>query len=135
WWPAPREIPYRNKTYPAIDHYKDTLGDPDYTLTAHPRTGLPGTDQVTYRMRLSPAAKASARRIRVTLYSQSAPPYFLQQRFAAAARPGAERTAADRIYYMAGHLNTAAVAPDGRPYLAGYRLQVGRAAVSAVPPR
>lgn len=135
WWPVPPRLPYRNKAFPAIDGYRDTLGDPDYSIAAHPKTGLPGTDSITYRMRLSPAATRDARRVRATLYSQSTPPYFLQQRFAAAAKPGAERTAAERIYYMAGHLNTSAPSPDGRPYLAGYRLQVGRAAAATVPLR
>jgi hypothetical protein len=133
WWPVPKPARYKNPAYPAIDRYQDTLGDPDYELAAHPATGLPGTDQVTYRMRLSPAAKRGARRVRVTLYSQSTPPYFLQQRFAAAAESGAERTAAQRMYYMASHLNTAAKAPDGKPYLSGFRLQVGDSAIGAVP--
>ncbi|HEX4417903.1 MAG TPA: hypothetical protein VH165_08390 [Kofleriaceae bacterium] len=135
WWPAPPPVAYKNPAFPAIDRYTDTRGDPDYTITAHPTTGLPGTDQVTYRMRLSPAAKQVARRVRVTLYSQSTPPYFFDQRFAAAAKAGAERVAAQRMYYMAGHLNTSAPAPDGKPYLAGYRLQVGRAVFGAVPAR
>jgi hypothetical protein len=133
WWPRPKQDRYQNPKYPAIDRYTDTLGDPDYAIAAHPKTGLPGIDQVTYRMRLSAAAKQAARRVRVTLYSQSTPPYFLQERFAAAAQAGAERTAAQRMYYLAGHLNTAATGPDGRPYLSGFRLQVGRAAVGAVP--
>ena len=134
WWPVPPHLTYRNKTYPAIDRYKDTLRDPDYDIAAHPKTGLPGTDTVTYRIRL-PSAARDGLRLRVTLYSQSTPPYFLQQRFAAAARPGAERAAAQRMYYMAGHLDTSAPAPDGKPYLAGFRLQVGSAIVRPAPPR
>jgi len=108
-------------------------GRPDYDIAVHPRTGLPGTDKVIYRMRLSAAAKIGAKRVRVTLYSQSTPPYFLKQRFVVAAENGAERTAAQRMYYMAGHLNTSATAPDGRAYLAGFRLQVGRTTYGAVP--
>ncbi|HWO22152.1 MAG TPA: hypothetical protein VNO30_25490 [Kofleriaceae bacterium] len=133
WWPQPRPLRYRNPAHPAMDRYTDTQGDPDYELAAHPKAGLPGSDQVTYRMRLSAAAKRAARRVRVTLYSQSTPPYFLRERFAAAAAAGAERTSAQQLYYMAGHLNTAAKAPDGEPYLSGYRLAVGRPAVGDVP--
>jgi hypothetical protein len=133
WWPVPKQEAYRNPAYPAIDRYTDTLGDPDYAIAAHAQSGLPGIDQVTYRMRLSAAAKLGARRVRVTLYSQSTPPYFLKQRFVAAAAQGAERTAAQRMYYLAGHLNTAAKAPDGKPYLAGFRIQVGGAAEMTVP--
>jgi hypothetical protein len=134
WWPVPPHVAYRNQQYPAIDRYQDTARDPDYEIAAHPRTGLPGTDVVNYRMRLSPDARRDAQRVRVTLYSQSTPPYFLQQRFAAAARPGAERAAAQRMYYMAGHLDTSARAPDGKPYLTGFRLQVGKSVVQSVPP-
>jgi hypothetical protein len=132
WWPRPAHQAYRNPAFPAIDQYTDTRDDPDYAIAAHPDTGLPGTDQVTYQMQLSPEARRRARRVRVTLYSQSAPPQFLDQRFAEAARPGAEREAAQRLDYMAGHLDTAAVGPDGAPYLTDYRLQVGEAAVAAV---
>jgi hypothetical protein len=134
WWPKPKQpMRYRNPASPAIERYTDTLRDPDYERAAHPKTGLPGSDQVTYRMRLSPEDRRAARRVRVTLYSQSTPPYFLKERFAAAAAPGAERSAAQRMYYISGHLNTAAKAPDGTPYLSGYRLQVGRAAYGTVP--
>jgi hypothetical protein len=59
------------------------------------------------------------------------------QRFATpampTARPGAERASAQRMYYMAGHLDTSAQAPDGRRYLTGFRLQVGGAALGEVP--
>jgi len=41
--------------------------------------------------------------------------------------------AAQWMYYMAAHLNTGARAPDGRPYLSGFRLQVGASAFGAVP--
>jgi hypothetical protein len=133
WWPVPKKENYKNKEYPAIDGYTDTRGDPDYDIAAHPKAGLPGTDKVTYRMGLSGAVKARASRVRVTLYSQSTPPYFLKQRFAAAAEKGADRMSAQRMYYMAGHLNTGAKAPDGRVYLSGFRLQVGRSAIGAVP--
>jgi hypothetical protein len=133
WWPRPRPEKYRNAKHPAIEAYTDTRDDPDYQLSAHRGTGLPGADTVTYRMTLSAAAKSAARRVRITLYSQSTPPYFLAQRFAEAAEKGAERAAAARIHYMAGHLDTSATSADGRAYLAGYRLQVGKAAARDVP--
>lgn len=131
-WPRPPAKKYQNASYPAIEGYTDTKNDPDYQLSAHPKSRLPGTDTVTYRMTLHPSAKSAARRVRVTLYSQSTPPYFLKERFVEAAEQGAERAAATRMYYMAGHLDTS-VKWDGRAYLAGYRLQVGAAAVRDIP--
>lgn len=135
-WPRPSQPrAYRNPRYPALERYTDTRGDPDYELGAHGGQGLPGSDSVLYRVSLTPEQRAAARRIQLTLYSQSTPPSYLQERFAQAARPGAERTAAQRLYYMASHLNTAAVAEDGKPYLQGFKLRVGHTAERPVPAR
>jgi hypothetical protein len=126
WWPRPAKPQrYRNPAFPAIERYTDTAQDPDYDLRAHAQ-GLPGADSVVYRASLDPAQRARAARVRATLYSQSAPPSYLKERFAAAAQPGAERGAAVRLYYMAGHLDTDAPAGDGQPYLAGYKLRVAQ---------
>lgn len=125
WWPVPKPVAYKNPQAPAIEKYVDTKNDPDYDLGAHRGTGLPGTDSMRYRIRLSAEQKAQAKSVRVTLYSQSAPPNFLQERFRRAAEKGAEKTAATRLYYMAGHINTTARAGDGKPYLEDYRLRVG----------
>ncbi len=139
WWPRPRPPQrYRNPAFPAIERYTDTAQDPDYDLRAH-AGGLPGTDSIVYRAALGKEQRARATRVRVTLYSQSAPPSYLKERFAAAARPGAERSAAARLYYLAGHLNTAAPADDGQPYLDGYKLRVAEPVeqsreTSAAPP-
>ncbi len=133
WWPKPAWLErYRDPKYPAIERYTDTKGDPDYTLEGPPQ-GLPGTDSLVYRMRLSAEQRAAAKRVRVTLYSQSAPPHFLKERFQYAAQSGAERRAATQLYYMAGHLNTDATGPGGEPYLKGYKLQVGRSAERELP--
>lgn len=135
WWPEPAPMTYENPAFPAIAAYRDTAGDPDYDGSAYPGKGLPGTDTLTYVIALSEADRAAAKTVRVTLYSQSIPPQYLEERFAAAARPGAERQAADRLYWMVGHLNTAAKADDGRPYLQDWRLRVGAPATAAVPSR
>lgn len=132
WWPKPAKPErYRDPAFPAIASYTDTKGDPDYTLAAHPQ-GLPGTDSLVYRMMLSAEQRAAARQVRVTLYSQSTPPHFLKERFAYASKTGAQRRAAAQLYYMAGHLNTDAVGPDGAPYLKGYKLKVGQSVVREV---
>lgn len=132
WWPKPKPVKYKNPKAPAIEKYTDTALDPDYDLALHQGTGLLGSDSLLYRIRLSPGAKARAKTVRVTLYSQSAPPNYLQERFQKASEKGAEKMAASRLYYMAGHLNTSAPAADGKPYLDGYRIRVGKPAEAAI---
>jgi len=139
WFPKPaRPERYKNKQFPALEAYTDTKGDPDYDVSAHPaKDGLPGSDSVNYRIRLSPELRASAKKIQVTLYYQSAPPHFLKERFARAAKKGAESRAATQIYYMAGHLNTGAnrQVPGERPYLEGYKVQVATPVSQGLPTR
>jgi hypothetical protein len=135
WWPKPaRNVRYRNPKYPAIERYTDTKGDPEYDIAAHRAGGLPGTDSLVYRIRLSPEQRRAVKKVRVTLYSQSAPPHYLKERFVHASKAGAERRAATQLHYMAGHLNTDAKAADGRAYLAGYKLRVGQSVEQAPPP-
>jgi hypothetical protein len=86
-----------------------------------------------YRITLPGDLKARAKSIRITLYSQSTPPSYLKERFEQAALPGAERSAASSLYYMAGHLNTQAPAEDGKPYLAGSKLRVATPIERMVP--
>lgn len=132
WWPEPsKHTTYKNPSFPAMNGYTDTKGDADYTLSSD--AGLSGADSLVYAIALPGAARSAARSVRVTLYSQSAPPSFLAERFDAAAKPGAEARAATQLYYIAGHLNTAATASDGAPYLEGWRLRVGEAASAALP--
>jgi len=90
---------------------------------------------VHYRIRLSPELRASAKKIKVTLYYQSAPPHFLKARFARAAKKGAESRAATQIDYMAGHLNTGAKRQGERPYLEGYKVQIATPVTQGLPTR
>lgn len=136
WWPPPkRRETYKNKQFPAIDKYTDTKPDADYDVKAAGAKGLLGSDAIVYRIRLGAEGMKAAKKVQVKLYSQSIPPDYLKERFVEAAKPGAEKQAAVRLYYMAGHLNTDAKAADGSVYLAGYRLQVGKTAEAAVPPK
>ncbi|ACY14427.1 hypothetical protein [Haliangium ochraceum] len=133
WWPEPDKAErYADPRFPAIAGYTDTQGDPDYELAEHGAEGLPGSDTLRYRVALPAELRARVASVRVTLYSQSTPPSYLKERFAHAAKPGNERRDADRLYYLAGHLNTEATADDGQPYLSGYKLRVGAAAERAV---
>jgi hypothetical protein len=132
WWPRPTQPEaYRNPVYPKTDSYRDTADDPDYQLRQP--NGLSGGDSLLYRITLPGDLKARAKSIRITLYSQSTPPSYLKERFEQAALPGAERSAASSLYYMAGHLNTQAPAEDGKPYLAGSKLRVATPIERMVP--
>jgi hypothetical protein len=104
-----------------------TLADPDYNAPV-----LSGKDKVRYEVTLSPEARKKARSVRVTLYYQATPPYFLQQRFAAAAK-GPKQTDTERLYYLASHLDVSAPASDGKPYLAGWKLAVTTAEQTLAP--
>lgn len=133
WWPEAAPMKYENPAFPAIAGYTDTADDPDYDPAQYPGEGLSGADSLVYRVTLPESARAAAKTVRVTLYSQSIPPAYLEERFAAAKKPGAERQAADRLYWFVGHLNTDAKADDGQPYLADWRLRVGAPATATVP--
>ncbi len=75
--------------------------DPFYTDPT--RTGA---DEVRYDIKLPPADIARIARLRATLYSQSIPPYYLQQRFADAAAGPKQSNEIQRLYYLTSHLNT-----------------------------
>ena len=88
---------------------------------------LTGADEIEYRIPLDPDALARADRVQVTLYDQSIPPFYLQQRFQDAARGPAEKDDIQRLYYLTSHLNLDdATSADGEPVLKGWKLQLAR---------
>ncbi|MGH9160992.1 MAG: hypothetical protein ACRD2X_13535 [Vicinamibacteraceae bacterium] len=88
---------------------------------------LTGADQITYRMTLGPAAMARAHQVKVTLYSQSIPPGYLQERFRDANVGPKRQGEIQRLFYLTSHLNTAATANDGKPYIKDWKLAVADA--------
>jgi hypothetical protein len=70
--------------------------DPDYVNGS-------GQDALSYVVDLKELGGKQPAKVRVTLYSQSTPPFFLQDRFCA--RPDGDDT--QRLYFLAGHLNLA----------------------------
>ena len=79
----------------------EAKNDPYYNDPA-----LTGADEVRYEIRLPPGDIARVARIRATLYSQSIPPSYLQQRFADAKAGPAQSNEIQRLYYLTSHLNT-----------------------------
>jgi hypothetical protein len=97
--------------------------DPDYT---DPRRT--GADVIDYVISLDRRTCAKAYDVQVTLYSQSIPPLYLQQRFGDASTGATEKSDIERLYYMTSHLNVDAI-PQGEtvPPLADWKLLVSRA--------
>jgi hypothetical protein len=85
---GPPGFPYAHETAP---HGK-AHDDEDFTDGT-------GSDVVRYRMKLSAKAKKRAKKVRATLYYQTAPPSFLRDRFA-----GAKGPATARLFYITSHL-------------------------------
>ena len=88
---------------PFIQALSETHGeaanDPYYT---NPQ--LTGADTITYIAELGEQID-NADNIQVTLYNQSIPPFYLQQRFRDANRGPAEKDDIERLFYITSHLN------------------------------
>ena len=103
-----------------------TLPDADYSGDK-----LDGSDTTRYEMTL-PANAGADLQLRVTVYYQAIPPYYLAQRFArGAAGPASDDT--KRLYYLASHLDTAALSEAGDRYIDNWKLAVGRAEAAVGP--
>lgn len=76
----------------------NTGSDPDY-MDQGP--DFKGRDQLTYQVTLPYAVDPSKLKIRATLYNQSIPPYWVQQRLTAA--PDGKAT--QRLFYLISHLD------------------------------
>ncbi|MGH9802244.1 MAG: hypothetical protein ACRD82_17920, partial [Blastocatellia bacterium] len=82
---------YLHSTFPEGNAVKD----PDY------QDGKAGTDNITYKIKLPAGVDAAKCRVQATLYYQTIPPYYLNQRFTAAPNGDATR----RLYYLTSNLN------------------------------
>jgi hypothetical protein len=90
---------------------------------------LTGSDVVEYRVPLDPATLSRADRVQATLYYQSIPPFYLQDRFADASYGPAHEDDIQRLYYMTSHLNVAgATSGRGEQVLQGWKLRITGAA-------
>jgi hypothetical protein len=95
----------------------DERKDPHYS---DPK--LTGSDQITYAFALTPREAGRIARVEARLYSQSIPPFYLQQRFEDAAVGPAQQDQIRRLYYMTSHLNAGA-----GTRIAGWKVEVARA--------
>ena len=94
--------------------------DPDYV---NPK--LTGADKIEYRVPLDADTLSRADHVQVTLYYQSIPPFYLQQRFQDASHGPGNQDDIQRLYYMTSHLNLDdAKSEAGDPVLQGWKLQI-----------
>ncbi|MBI3799574.1 MAG: hypothetical protein HY268_21715, partial [Deltaproteobacteria bacterium] len=96
---------FENNPSPYIQELGELVGnvadDPYY---ANPQ--LTGADEIEYVIPFTQDQSARLGNVTVALYSQSIPPFYLQQRFADANAGPAEKEEIQRLYYLTSHLNT-----------------------------
>ena len=85
---------------------------------------LTGADQITYQITLNEQDMAKVDHISVKLYSQSIPPFYLQQRFRDANVGPKQQNEIQRLFYLTSHLNTDATDSDNQPFIENWKLQV-----------
>lgn len=97
-----------------------TKDDPHYT---DPK--LTGSDLVEYKLPLDKETMKKAHDVKVTLYNQSIPPFYLRERFRDAHRGPAEKDEITRLYYITSHLNVDDVFDEaGTPVLKDWKLYI-----------
>jgi hypothetical protein len=86
---------------------------------------LTGSDEIEYRIPLDPTTLARVDRLQATLYYQSIPPFYLQERFADAGQGPARQDDIRRLYYLTSHLNLDGATDDaGEAVLNGWKLRI-----------
>lgn len=95
----------------------EAANDPHYYDPA-----LTGSDELIYRFTLPPEQAARVARAEATLFNQSIPPFYLQQRFHDATVGPAHQDQIRRLYYMTSHLDAG---PKSR--IAGWKLRIATA--------
>lgn len=110
--------------------YIQLLGEIDGRAAKDPYYSDPdltGADQITYRMAMDPTTLSRVDHIQVTLYSQSIPPFYLQERFRDANVGPKRQDHIQRLFYLTSHLNTQATDSNGTTYIDGWKLKVAQA--------
>jgi len=92
---------------------------------------LTGSDDIEYRVLLDPDTLRRADHVEATLYYQSIPPFYLQERFADASQGPGDKDDIQRLYYLTSHLNLDDATNDkGEPVLKGWKLRIAGGARS-----
>jgi hypothetical protein len=86
---------------------------------------LTGADQIEYLIPLDKKTLARVADVQVSLYSQSIPPFYLQDRFRDADVGSAKKDDIQRLYHITSHLDVNAVKDDeNQPVLQGWKLLI-----------
>jgi hypothetical protein len=95
---------------------------------------LTGADSIRYSIDLGAVDIKKAKTIRVTLFSQSIPPGYLQQRFDDADHgTNPESSEIDRLFYLTSHLNVKSPKDkNGKPFMKDWKLKVGESAEAQI---
>ena len=89
--------------------------DPEFT----------GADRIEYLISLDENTLSQVHDVKVTLYSQSIPPYYLQDRFNDANQGAAEKSEIERLYYLTSHLNVEELVDEkGEQVLKDWKLYI-----------
>ncbi|MEZ4925524.1 MAG: hypothetical protein R3A50_04560 [Saprospiraceae bacterium] len=94
----------------------DVEGDPDYEDQG---PDFSGTDHLQYLVSLPAGMDLSGLSVKATMFYQSIPPYYLNQRFSIAP----DGPATQRLYYLTSHLNVAGT------HIEGWKLPLSSAAL------
>jgi hypothetical protein len=96
----------------------EAANDPYYTDPA-----LTGADVIEYLIPLDEATLSKVHDVKVTLYNQSIPPFYLQDRFNDANQGPAEKNEIQRLHYLTSHLNVDQVADgEGKKVMKDWKL-------------
>jgi len=88
---------------------------------------LTGADQIEYVIPLDTQTLTRVAEVQVSLYSQSIPPFYLQERFRDAHRGPGKNNDIQRLYHLTSHLDVNAVTDDqGQPVLHGWKLLIAK---------
>jgi hypothetical protein len=86
---------------------------------------LTGADQIEYLIPLDKKTLARVASVQVSLYSQSVPPFYLQDRFEDANRGPRKKDDIQRLYHITSHLDVNGVRDDqGQHVLQGWKLLI-----------
>jgi len=89
---------------------------------------LTGADEVDYKIKLSKDVMAKVDHVQATLYYQSIPPSYLQERFRDANVGAKKKNEIDRLFYITSHMNVETPAKrDGTPYMKDWKLKISSA--------
>jgi hypothetical protein len=123
----PKGFDYRvflNSSSPFIqergEFHGEERSDPYYT---DPK--LTGADQIEYLIPLDKKTLTRVATVQISLYSQSIPPFYLQDRFEDANRGAAKKDDIQRLYHITSRLDVNGVKDDeGQRVLHGWKLLI-----------